>query len=70
MAIVKVVCIDPKPRKHEVPRALIYQVPDHSREMGLLQSLFDRRGIEYEVMSNGRKRSDGGRGHVRKAVKK
>lgn len=49
MAIVRLIAVDPRPRKGESDLR-VYQVPEHSRECELLQELFDAAGIEHSII--------------------
>lgn len=46
MSIVRLVVVDPRPRKGESD-IRVYQVPEKSREMELLVELFNDAGIEH-----------------------
>lgn len=49
--IVRLVAVDPFPRKEEGD-VLVYQIPQGSRAMELLCSLFDEHKIEWIVLEN------------------
>lgn len=49
--IVRLIAVDPRPRKGEQDLR-VYQVPEHSRELELLQELFDAAKIEYAVVGS------------------
>lgn len=48
--IVRLIAVDPRPRKGESDLR-VYQVPENSREMELLTELFDLAAIEWTVVS-------------------
>jgi hypothetical protein len=50
MSIVRLIAVDPRPRLGESDLR-VYQVPEKSREMELLQELFDAAGIEHTIVS-------------------
>jgi hypothetical protein len=52
--IVRLIAVDPRPLKDRSD-LLVYQVPENSREMKLLQELFDIAGIEHAVVSGPQK---------------
>ena len=56
--IIRLVAIDPRPRD---PRrdVVVYQVPENSRELGLLVETFTAAGIEFVEMESPRKTSKG-----------
>lgn len=47
MAIVNLIAIDPR----DDSRVLQYRVPENSREIALLQELFDANNIEHAVLA-------------------
>lgn len=49
--IVRLIAVDPRPRKGEQDLR-VYQVPEFSRELELLQELFDAAKIEYAVVGS------------------
>lgn len=54
--IIRLIALDPRPRpgaKHDV---VVYQVPEKSRELELMQELFDAAGIEWDIIEFNRKR--------------
>lgn len=56
--IVRLIAVDPRPRKGEQDLR-VYQVPENSREMELLQELFDAAKIEYAVVGAPPRKSRG-----------
>ncbi len=51
MSIVRLVVVDPRPRKGE-PDLRVYQVPEKSREKELLEELFDAAGLEHATIES------------------
>lgn len=49
MAVVRVIAVDPFPRAGESD-LLVYQVPENSRALELLQSLFNEKRIEWVLL--------------------
>ena len=47
--IVRLIAVDPRPRPGEGD-VVVYQVPEHSREIELLQELMNAAHIEWTVM--------------------
>ena len=48
--IIRVMAIDPNPRKDSKHDVLVYQVPEKSREYELLIQMFSECGIEYQLI--------------------
>lgn len=53
--IVRVIVVDPAPRPGKGD-LLVYQVPENSRELELLQELCNRAGVESAVVGPERKK--------------
>lgn len=58
MSIVRLIAVDPRPRIGEGD-VVVYQVPEHSREIELLIELFSEHGIEHTVLETARKKPKG-----------
>ena len=56
--IVRLIVIDPSPPLGRTD-TLVYQVPENSREMHLLQELFDKAGIEHIAVELPRRKKNG-----------
>jgi hypothetical protein len=50
VAIIRVIAVDPRPRADSEDDVVVYQVPEKSRALELLEELFTEAGIEWVQM--------------------
>jgi hypothetical protein len=55
--IIRLIVVDPRPRKGKSD-LLVFQVPEHSREMELLVELLNTAGIEHALLEAPPRRTD------------
>lgn len=52
MSIVRIIAVDPRPRRNSDTDLVVYQVPEKSRAAELLCELFDEAKIEWAVLES------------------
>lgn len=54
--IIRIIAIDPNPRKDSKHDVLVYQVPERSREYEVLIDMFEKCRIEYTIIESHRRK--------------
>ena len=57
--IIRLIAVDPRPRLGAKTDLVVYQLPEKSREYGLLTELLNEHGIDYAVIESKRKSKKG-----------